>query len=872
MKTEPAISAAALNKRFLVVEDERIVAEDISECLIGMGGKVVGQAITGEEAIRLAEQHQPDLVLMDICLQGQMEGTEAALIMRKRWQIPAVFLTAYSDSGALERAKQADPVGYIVKPFDEASLRSAVEIALHRCEMDRSLRDNREWFVTILTGMEDGVIVTDLEGRITFMNPAAEALTGWGSLQVIGQPVANVCPLYDAETGRQLPHPALRVLSQSGSVSPMGEGVLLRADKSLRPVDISGGAVRDRMGEATGAVLLIRDVTQARQTTQQLRHHQQHLETLVQERTSKIVQTNQRLLSEIEERKRIETSLAIRAKLESLVNSISAEFLAMPPGGSDECQLDALGKIGDELGADCVCLYLIHDQRAEISCTHEWLAPGVATRQSSFQAQPYEPSPPEHRKSLLRHPHEENGGPSLADDIARARAKASLLMAPLFEHERLLGYLSLESGTPREWSSVAIDLLRMTVGPFSHMLNRCRSDREKRRLQDQLTRAQRMEAVGRLSGGIAHDFNNTLLPIIGYADMLLSRLEEDDPIAQDLGEIRRAAQHAATLTRQLLAFSKKQVVNKITFDFNEELCTMRNLLQRIIGENIVLETCLDKDLPPLLADPGQIQQVVMNLVVNARDAMPEGGRITLRTCVVDPDRERIPLPVSGADGARLVRLSVEDTGTGIPPEIRDRIFDPFFSTKGSEGTGLGLSVIFSILEQHGGGIDFESETGRGTTFHVYLPISDKPAPASIVHSSTRDTMPLGHGQRILLIEDEEAVNRFVTVALSKHGYEVVSAANVGEAWDVFEQERGRLDMIFSDAVLPDGNGVDLIGRVLGAQPEMKALLSSGYTDKDALLRLAQEREISFLQKPYTLPDLLRTVDEVLHGTHEAVLN
>lgn len=856
----------ALRKRLLVVDDERIVAEDISECLAAMGCEVVDIAITGEQAIELAGVHRPDLVLMDVCLQGHIDGVEAALAIRDRWQIPVVFLTAYSDPGVLQRAKQAGPLGYIVKPFDEASLRTTVDLALHRCDLDRALRDNREWFVTILTSMGDGVVVADLQARVCFMNPTAERLTGWDSLRVAGQPAVHVCPFYHGETGHQCVHPVLSALVGEVPTSEPPERLLLRADHSLLPVDVSVGVVRDRLGVVTGAVLLLRDVTEAHRTTRELRHHRQHLEALVAERTRRLTDTNARLLEEIEERKRAESSLATRARLEGLVNAISADFLALPPSECSPAIALALARIGEAVGADAVCLYLLHDGRGDISCDHEWCAPGVSSRRAAFQGWPQAGDPG--RRELLQHPAPTGHDAALAAAIAEARQMRCLVCVPLIEQDRLLGYLSLESGTFRSWGTEAIDLLWMTVGPFAHSLHRYRADSDRRRLEEQLARAQRMEAVGRLSGGIAHDFNNTLLPIIGYADLLLSRLPPDDTTTLELTEIRRAAQHAASLTRQLLSFSKKQVVNKVVMNLNDELTTMRNLLQRIIGEDVTMETMLAPGLPAILADPGQIQQVVMNLVVNAREAMPGGGRVSLRTALIHP-----PASPGAAVATPMVQLIVEDTGKGIPEDIRDRIFDPFFSTKGQEGSGLGLSVIFSILEHHSGSIDFETEIGRGTAFHVLLPMTTLPGKETPpIADVPPDTLPQGRGQRILLIEDELAVNRFVTTALSRHGYEVVSADGVNKAWATFEDELGRFDMVFSDAILPDGNGVELISRVLGRCPDMRTLLSSGYLDKDALLRLARERDISFLQKPYTLPDLLRTVDDVLHDKRQAILN
>ncbi len=866
----PAAGVPPQRRRFLVVDDERIVAEDISECLASMGGEVIGVAITGRDAVRLALEHRPDLILMDIILQGDMDGIEAAAQIRRQWDIPVVFLTAYSDQGVLERAKAVHPAGYLVKPFDEAGLRSTIEIALHQSGLERAIRDNREWFVTILTSMADGVIVADAAGQIAFMNPAAEGLTGWSALRVHRQPVANVNPIYDAATGRLLPHPSLAALG--GQDQMLTEVMLRRTDGALVAAEVSARPVKNASGQATGAVVLLRDVTVARQAALQLRHHQQHLESMVAERTRTLEETNRRLLDEIEERARAEASLAGRARLESLLNDLSSDFLALPPGQNAAHWQAALEKIGRASAADAAALYLLDDQQCCVSCAYEWCAPEVPRLQPTFHNQPL-PAAMDEMDGMdavdLKSP---KSNDVLAAEIARARGMAKVAIVPLIERERLLGYLSLESAALPPWPRESLDLLDMAACSFSHALHGSRAEREKGRLQEQLTRAQRMEAVGRLSGGIAHDFNNTLLPIIGYADLLLERLPAGGEHTLELAEIRRAAQHAATLTRQLLAFSKKQVASKVRLDLHDELKSMNNLLQRIIGENIRLETDLDSTLPAVLADPGQLQQVVMNLIVNARDAMPAGGSITIRTHALPPDGDGVPLLGGRLSQGPLVCLTVKDTGAGIPPELHDRIFDPFFTTKGSDGTGLGLSVIYSIVEQHGGGLEVDSAPGLGTAFHVYLPATGEtvttPTPAPI----EREQLIRGAGQRLLLIEDEEAVNRFVTTALSQHGYEVIPAKSVGEAWSVFESEDGRFDMIFSDAVLPDGNGVDLIDRVLACKPGLPALLSSGYTDKDGLLRLAAEREISFLQKPYSLPELLHTVDGVLKGTHCAVLN
>ncbi len=857
--------------RVLVVDDERIVAEDISECLGNMGCDIVGVAMTGADAIALARRHRPDLVLMDVCLAGDMDGIQAATLIRDELEIPAVFLTAYSDGGVLTRSKLADPAGYIVKPFEETNLRSTVEIALHKSSMERSLRQNHEWFVTILASMGDGVLVADAQGMVRFMNPAAEQLTGWDSFRVLGRQATHVLPLYDARTGDRRPHP----VESAGEQRDHADTLLLRADGSTMAIDLSSAPVRNRHAEITGTVLIFRDVTSARQTTEQLRQYQQHLESMVQDRIAEVRDTNQRLLAEVEDRRRAEQALASRARLESIVASISGSFLELAPWDVHRGLSGALGRVGTGISADAAVLYLVQANGAEITAEHEWCASPVIAS-AGPQSWPFTAEPVEGARRHLLHypaPTAVRAQHRLAQEIATRRRAHALVLVPLIEQDRLMGYLGVEARSPRAWTTEEIDLLWMVAHPFANALHRQRVEMDKRRLQEQLTRSQRMEAVGRLSGGIAHDFNNTLLPIIGYADMLLDRLPASDPARTELTEIRRAARHAATLTRQLLAFSKRQVVHKVVFDLNEDIVQMRNLLKRIVGENMTLETSLTDGLPPLVADPGQIEQVVMNLIVNARDAMPDGGTARIRTALVPPEKTSL---LSGRTAtAPHVRLTIEDTGVGIPQEIRDRIFDPFFSTKGAEGTGLGLAVIFSIIEQHQGGIEVESEVGRGTAFHIFLPCAEPsagPPDKVLAHSEAPVVMERGHGQRILLVEDEEAVQKFVSQALTQHGYHVRTASCVAEAWRTFQAGQDQFDMVFSDAVLPDGNGIELIGRLLGSRPAMRALLSSGYTDKNAVIELSTRQEISFLQKPYSLPDLLRKVSDVLQQKYDGVLN
>ena len=387
------------------------------------------------------------------------------------------------------------------------------------------------------------------------------------------------------------------------------------------------------------------------------------------------------------------------------------------------------------------------------------------------------------------------------------------------------------------------------------------SEKEKENLQTQLLQAQKMEAVGQLSGGVAHDFNNLLTVILGYSHLTLRHIDEDTPIHKNIEKIAKAGKQAATLTRQLLAFSRKQVLQPKVLNLNKVLTDVQKMLQRLIGEDIKLEADLDPNLKNVKVDPGQIEQVVMNLVVNARDAMPDGGKITIRTENVDIDKDLLKVIPEALPG-RFVRFSVEDTGVGIDKAILNQIFEPFFTTKEiGVGTGFGLSVVYGIIKQHDGWINVYSEPGQGSTFKVYLP-----AIPVMIEDEKEDEISLkdlhGNGERILLVEDEAGIREFAAEDLRENGYVVLEAESSKDALDIFKSEDGNFDLVFSDVVLPDKNGLQLVDELLSVRPELRVLLCSGYLDTKSQWREIRKRGFRFLQKPYAVTDLLQTVKEV----------
>lgn len=638
--------------RILIVEDEILVARDLQQQLKALGYTIVGIAATGERALALVAETQPQLVLMDIRLQGALDGIATAEQIRQRYALPIVYLTAHADTATVQRARVTEPFGYILKPFEERELHTIVEMALYKHEAERKLRASERRFATTLRSIGDAVIATDEQGLITYMNPTAEALTAWSFAEAQGQPLHTIFCIINETTRQPVENPVSRVLQEGVTIGLANHTLLLARDGQEVPIDDSAAPIFDDHGNCTGVVLVFRDITERQQ--------------------------------------------------------------------------------------------------------------------------------------------------------AEAKVRAS---------------------------------------------------------EERVRQAHKMEAIGQLAAGIAHDFNNLLTVINGYSSILNAAQELPNNWQKYVQRILTAGKRAEALTRQLLAFSRRQMLQPRVLNLNQIVLDIEQMLSRLLGEHIQILTKLDPALALVRADPGQIEQVILNLAVNARDAMPNGGVITLQTTNVHLTADQAPLFPDLPPGSYTC-LMVQDTGIGMDEQVRSHIFEPFFTTKERDkGTGLGLATVYGIIKQSEGHITAQSEVGQGATFMIYLPA---------VHAQLHSTEQILHlpdlppgAETVLLVEDEDAVREFAGEVLEVCGYTVLKAHNGVEALHLSTQHLGQLDLLLTDIVMPQMSGWELAERFALYQPTTKILYMSGYTDSAQLSAQTKGNTLQLLLKPFTPAILARKVRALL---------
>src|ERR1700674_1371441 len=724
------------------------------------------------EAEKHLAAHAVDIIILDLGLpdaQG-LEAVRRAHAAAPR--VPLVVLTGLDDESLATQALQEGAQDYLIKgQIETRGLLRALRHSVERKIMDDALFGEKERAQVTLNSIGDAVVCTDIAGNITFLNLVAEKMTGWSRQEAVDRPMTVVCRILDAATRKITPNPMDMAIVHNRTQDLPSNCILVRLDGFEIPIENSAAPIYDRQGQATGAVIVFRDIT---------------------------------------ERKRREDDLS---RLAAVVESSYDAIIGLTPEGII---------LTWNRGAERIFGYSAEE----------------AFGQSILFLSP--PNLPVESPPFL----EKVGRADDVEHFETIRAKKdgthiqiALTLSPIKNSdEQVVGV-----------SGVARDIT------------------ESKHLEEMLRKAQKMEGIGLLAGGIAHDFNNLLSVIIGYSEILLDGTHLDTKMHGQCEEIKKAGDRAASLTRQLLAFSRQQILAPKVLNLNTVVLETGKMLKRLIGEDIEFRTTLDPTLGSVKADPGQIEQDIMNLVVNARDAIPEGGKIVIETSNAELDDKyaiRHPPSIAG----RYSLLAVSDTGIGMDEETRSHIFEPFFTTKElGKGTGLGLSTVYGIVKQSGGFIWVYSEIGHGTIFKVYLPRVDE----AVQQSQPCESPPeLFRGtETIFLVEDEESVRTLTRTLLEEAGYTVIEASNGIQALEAAGSYSRPIHLLLTDVVMPGMNGPTLADSMLVTHPKMKALCMSGYTSTFANFSGLVDRGVRLLQKPFSRDMLLRKVREVI-DSHE----
>ncbi len=700
-------------------------------------------------------------------------------------------------------------------------------------------------------GASDAIILCDMTGKSIYHNKAFLKLFEYSvdDLNTAGGPSAlfpdpeAAKHVNDIITGGTSWSEEMEMRSRSG-----------RSIKALVREDF----IEEKTGKIFGMIGIFTDITERKRAEEALQIAYAELEQRVAERTAELRASNEFLERENTGRKRAEEELQRNYDVQTVISSLLRFSLEnIPLKELLKRSLDIILSIPWLAFEKGGCIFLVEDapevlvMKAQSNLPNEiktacaqvpfgrCLCGRAAMNQQTYFADCIDDSHEIGYQGIIPHGH---------------------YCVPILFGSKTLGVLNIYIKEGHVRNQREEEFLSGIANTLTAILLRNQTQKEMATLQEQLRQSQKMEAIGQLAGGIAHDFNNLLTIMKGHSQLALMNLKEGEPLRGSFEEIEKATTKSANLVRQILAFSRRQVMEMIVLDLNTLLRDLEKMLRRIIGEDIGLLTGLADDLGRVKADPGQIEQVVFNLAVNARDAMPQGGKLTIETANVDLDKAYARSHVAVTPG-RYVMIAVSDTGVGMTPEIRERVFEPFFTTKEKgKGTGLGLATVYGIVKQSGGNIWVYTEPGQGTTFKIYLPRVDEPLTEE--GKKEEPGLFLGIGV-ILVVEDEEGVRKLVLDMLKKQGYSVLEAANEEEALLLCQQYKDTIHLMVTDVVMPRISGPELAKRLVVIHPEMKVLYMSGYADSAIVHHGVLKEGVNFIQKPFTIEGLAKKVREVL---------
>ncbi len=679
-----------------------------------------------------------------------------------------------------------------------------------------NLQETKRSLEITLQSIGDAVIATSLKGDIVLMNPVAETLTGWTRDEARNRPLEEVFRIVNEKTREEVENPVRRVVSEGLVVGLANHTLLIGRDGKEHPIADSGAPIRNERNEITGAVLVFRD------------------------------QTRERLFFRLKEIRFELVEFALHHTLDELLTKALDEIGALvnsPIGFYHFVEAD--GKT--------LRLQQWSTRTLKEFCEAAGKGEHYDIENAGVWADCVREKKPVVHNEYATLPHKK-GLPEGHAEVVRE------LVVPVIREGEVVAVLGV-GNKPAHYTEQDVEIVTFLADVTWHIVEHKKAEEERVLLEANLQHAMKMEAVGRLAGGMAHDFNNLLTVIIGNVANAREAAVPSETARECLAEANKAAEMAARLVQRLLAFSRKQIVEPKVLNLNDHINEMHAMLVRLIGENIELQTLAADHLGAVKIDPGQLEQILVNLVVNSRDAMPDGGKITIETSDVELDDgycSRHPYVKPG----KFVMMAVCDSGHGMTEEVKSRIFEPFFTTKEKgRGTGLGLAMIYGSVKQAGGSIEVYSEAGTGTTFKVYLPrvegegakpVKDEPPP------EMRDA-----SETILIVEDDDMVRKICVRVLVKLGYRILEASNGNEAMGLARAHRERIDLLLTDVVMPGMNGPELARLLQEIHPEAKVLFASGYTENAIVHHGVLNDGVSFIGKPYPPSALAKKVREVL---------
>jgi two-component system, cell cycle sensor histidine kinase and response regulator CckA len=943
--------------KILIVEDNPIVAEDLKRKLINLSYEVTATTYSGNEALESVKDKKPDIVLMDIRLGDGMNGIDVATILKKDHNISIIYVTAHSDDDTIYRAKQTQPYGYIVKPFDDNELKSTIEIAVYKQQADRQIIESKQWFQTTLNSIGDGVIATDEKGNITFMNPIAVKFTGWDENEAVGKPIEEVFNIINEGTRKKVENPVNKVLKEGIIIGLANHTLLISRDSSEIPIKDSGAPIKLSGSKNLGVVLVFQDDSKNKRAEERIKKSHEIIKqkNIISTAINNLFRQTINCKSSFEVAK-VCLSIAEEAT-KSQFGSIAEvnknnrfDTLALSNPGWEQCKMAELDPSAiQDMEMRGLWVAALKSEHGLIfnDPSNSPLSVGIPNGHpplTSFLGMPFR-----HKKfnGMIGIANKDGGyteadreiiealALSFAEVINSKRAEEALRESKnrlrdithsmadwIWEVDRkgkytyvsdtvknILGYSAEEllGKTPFELmpakerdktreiffqitskSNPIVDLENWNLtkdgtkvclltngvpvidangesqgyrGVDKDITTQRMLEKEKTEVEAQLRQAQKMESVGRLAGGVAHDYNNALTAIMGYTELALINADPKGPLHQDLNEVLKASRHAKDITRQLLAFARKQTIAPKVLDLNTNIESMLKMIRRLIGEDIDLVWFPGKSLWNVKMDPSQIDQILANLCVNAKDAIAGVGRITIETSQIVLD-EAYCAGHRGFVPGEFVTMSISDDGCGMDKEIQDNIFEPFFTTKDIEkGTGLGLSTIYGIVKQNNGFINVYSEPDKGTTIKIYLPRHDDTAIES--KKERADEIPQGHGETILLVEDDISILKLIQKILNRLGYKVLAANSPKRAIKLAKNHNSEIHLLVTDVIMPEMNGFEMANSLQSLYPNLKRIFMSGYTANAIAHHGVLDEGIDFIQKPCSQIDLAKIVRKVL---------